>query len=167
MNIIQCVYSIIAVAGLCLFLSISGCGPKVENGGYIREDDFKGKVLLGKSTKEDVRNNLGSPSAQSTFGDETWYYVTARKETVAFFKPEVVKQDVTEIAFDSKGIVSKINNYTKDDGEDIAIAKRTTPTEGHTMGFMEQVLGNLGRFNHPTDSSGVAPGRQPDTSGAR
>ena len=149
---------------LCALLLLGACGPKVDNGGYVREEDFKDKVQVGKSSREDVRNNLGSPSAQSSFGEDTWYYVTTRTEAYAFLKPEVVQQDVTEITFDKAGVVSKISNYTKNDGEDFTIAKRTTPTEGHTMGFFEQVLGNIGRFNHPDNGSGsVAPGRRPGT----
>lgn len=160
MIIIQSIKPLCIAAVLTLAMGLSACGPKVENEGYVREDDFKDKVTVGKSSREDVRNNLGSPSSQSSFGDESWYYITARKEGHAFFKPEIVQQDVTEIVFDKSGVVSQIHNYTQKDGEDIAIAKRETPTEGHTMGFFEQVLGNIGRFNRPSNS-GSAPGRQP------
>jgi outer membrane protein assembly factor BamE (lipoprotein component of BamABCDE complex) len=162
MYIIQSIKSLSVTAGLCLLLAVSGCA-KVDNGGYIREENFKDKVVVGKSSKEDVRTNLGDPSTQSSFGDETWFYITARKEAYAFLKPKIVQQDVTEIAFDSTGHVSKVSNYALADGEQIDIAKRTTPTEGHTMGFMEQILGNLGRFNHATDGNSPTPGRQPGT----
>jgi len=162
MNTSQLVKSFARSGGVCLILLASACGPKVDNGGYVREEGFKDKVVVGTSSKEDVRTNLGSPSAQSSFGDETWYYVTDRKEAYAFFKPEVVQQDVMEINFDSTGHVSKISNYTKSDSEDFSIATRATPTEGHTMGFMEQILGNIGRFNHPSNDS-AAPGRQPSS----
>ena len=111
-----------------------------------------------------MRTQLGSPSAQSTFGDETWYYITDRKETFAFLKPEVVQQDVTKISFDSAGHVAKIANYSLKDGEEIDMAKRETPTEGHTMGFFEQILGNIGRFNSPGgNTNSAAPGRRPGT----
>ena len=162
MNKLQLVKTVVACSGLCTLLFASGCGPKVDNGGYIREEGFKDKIVVGKSSKEDIRNNLGDPSTQSSFGDETWYYITSTKEAYAFLKPEVVQQDVTEITFNSAGVVSKVNNYAKGDGEELSIAKRTTPTEGHTMGFFEQVLGNIGRFNHPSDGS-VAPGRKGGT----
>ena len=156
----QIVRSLLAV---CL-LALSSCGPKVDNGGYVREGAIKDLITVGQSTHEDVKTKLGSPSSQSSFGDDIWYYISARKEAYLFLKPEVVQQDVVSITFDTKGVVSKIGNYNIDDSQDIELVKRTTPTEGHTLGFFEQVLGNVGRFNGPgKDSGSAAPGRQPGT----
>ncbi len=119
-------------------------------------------ALIGKSSREDVQTRLGSPSAQSSFGEETWYYVTARKEAYAFLRPEVVQQDVVGVVFDGNGLVSRIDGYNINDSRDFKLVKRETPTEGHTLGFFEQVLGNVGRFNAPSQGgSTVAPGRRP------
>ncbi len=137
---------------------LAACSAKVDNRGYVSTGDIKTMVSVGQS-RDEVLANLGSPSSQSAFGSETWYYISARKEATAFFKPEVVKQDVTKIEFDSAGIVSKVEMFNEANSEDISIAKRTTPTEGHRLGFMEQLLGNLGRFNKPAGSAGsVGPG---------
>ena len=150
-----------------LFLSITlavflfGCGPKIDSSGYIRDLPVKDLVTINKSSREDVRTALGSPSAQSSFGDETWYYITDRKEAYAFMKPEVVEQQVARITFNQAGTVSKIEDYNLQDSQDVSIAKRTTPTEGHTLGFFEQVLGNIGRFNAPNNKT-AAPGRKPN-----
>ncbi len=141
-------------------LVLVSCSPKVDNGGYVHEDPIKNLVTVGTTTREDVRTKLGSPSSQSSFGDETWYYITDRKEAYAFLKPEIVEQEVTSIAFDTKGVVSKVDNYTIDNGQDFDLVKRTTPTEGHTLGFFEQILGNIGRFNRPGGNDSVAPGRK-------
>ena len=103
-----------------------------------------------------MKEKLGSPSSVSSFGDEAWYYITARKETVAFFKPKVVQEDVVRISFNAGGVVSNIQTYDKSNGEDITLVKRETPTEGHTMGFFEQILGNLGRFNKPASGPGTS-----------
>lgn len=144
-------------------LALSSCSPKVDNGGYVHEAPIKTLVTVGKSTREDVRTQLGSPSAQSSFGEETWYYITDRKEAVAFFKPEIVEQNVTSITYDTAGIVSKVDDYTLNNSQDVNIVKRTTPTEGHTLGFFEQILGNIGRFNRPGNDNSAAPGRKPGT----
>lgn len=147
-------------------LLVTACGSdsltKVNNGGYVREGDIKDKITIGTSTKDEVLNKLGSPSSQSTFGNETWYYITSRQESVGFLKPEVVSDQVTRVQFDSGGVVSSIESFNQDDGRDFSLAKRTTPTEGHTLGFFEQVLGNIGRFNGPSDKSPInTPGRKP------
>jgi len=164
MLISQYIKRTVAIASLGAALLTSACGPKISNGGYVRDDDIKDKIVVGKSTKEDVHTNLGSPSAQSSFGNESWYYITSRQETVAFLKPQIVKEDVIQIEFDNAGVVKAVNNYDKSNATEFAVATRTTPTEGHTMGFWEQVLGNIGRFNHPSNDS-AAPGRQPSPGG--
>jgi len=127
----------IHIVNLILLLALAACSPKVANGGYVHDGDIKDQLVVGQATKDQVKEKLGSPSAQSSFGTETWYYITNRQETVAFFKPEIVKQDVVRIEFDSAGLVSKVDTYNKNDGESFAMVKQTTPTEGHTLGFFE------------------------------
>jgi outer membrane protein assembly factor BamE (lipoprotein component of BamABCDE complex) len=143
---------------LATLVLLAACSPKVDTGGYVKTGDIKDQIAVGKSSKDDVLAKLGSPSSQSSFGDETWYYITDRKETTAFLKPKIVEQEVARVTFDKAGIVSKVEGFTKDDAKKIAIAKRTTPTEGHTLGFVEQVLGNVGRFNKPAEPGSTVPG---------
>lgn len=141
MNRIQVVIVLLAL--------VSACSPKVDTGGYMKETDIKGQITEGKTTKQEVQEKFGSPSAQSSFGNETWYYITDRKETMAFFAPEVVEQDVTRVEFDAAGTVISVQAFNKNDSKEFSLAKRTTPTEGHQLGFVEQLLGNVGRFNKP------------------
>lgn len=160
MNIIQPLNRrlLLAVMGVML---VGACDPKVDNRGYVSQKEIKEQVIEGKTTKDEVMAKFGSPSSQSSFGDETWYYISARKETWAFLKPEVVEQQVCRISFDAAGIVMSVQMFDKGDSKDFALAKRTTPTEGHTLGFFEQVLGNMGRFNRPgTGNDTAAPGRK-------
>ena len=138
---------------IALALCVIACSPKVDNSGYMKEADIKSQIAPGQ-TKDQVREKLGSPSSVSTFGSETWYYITSRKETTAFFKPEIVEQDVIGIEFDAAGMVTGVASYDKSNSQNVAFVKRTTPTEGHQMGFMEQILGNIGRFNKPGGSTG-------------
>lgn len=104
------------------------------------------KIQKG-SSRDDVLALLGTPSSHSTFGPETWYYVSQRKETMAFLKPKTVEQEVLALYFDEAGQVQEIDHYGLQDGVKVAIAKDITPTEGHSMGVMEQLLGNFGKFN--------------------
>lgn len=144
-----------------VILAVAACSPKVDVRGYVADGDIKDKIAIGRTTKDEVLAALGSPSAQSTFGDEAWYYIAARQETVAFLKPETAEQNVTRIAFDGSGVVSDIQTYDKTAGREFAVVKRTTPTEGHSMNMVEQMLGNIGRFNKPGGDTGIATGRKP------
>lgn len=151
------------IIGMLLFAA--ACSPMVDNRGYVKQYDIKDKLVIGQTSKQEVMDQLGSPSSQSYFGPDTWYYIHNRKETRGFMKPASVDQDITSIEFDEKGLVAKINGYDQSQAQSIANVGRETPTEGHSMNFIEQALGNVGRFNKPGDSSNtVAAGRRPRSS---
>lgn len=99
-------------------------------------------------------NALGSPSTRSSFGQEEWYYISIRKETVAFLESDIEKQDVVRFTFDDGGVVTAIDKFDKKDGRQVAIEDDRTPTAGHKLGFIEQVFGNIGRFNKGADDTG-------------
>lgn len=155
MKQIQLVNVIFIIAALLA----TACSPKVENRGYVKQGNWKDAVIVGQTSKQEVFDKFGSPSAQSSFGAETWYYVSSRKEAIAFLKPEVVEQEAVDITFDAAGVVSSLNIYNQDNAKEIDLVKRTTPTEGHSLSFIDQTLGNLGRFNKPggENSSGHRP----------
>lgn len=141
-----------------VLLILTACSPKVHELGYAEDAnlDWKTAVIVGQTSKQEVLAKFGSPSTKSDFGAETWYYISARKEGVGFLKPKVVKDEVTDIQFDANGVVSAVNFYDKGDAQQVALVTRTTPTEGHSLTFIDQTLGNLGRFNKPTDDSGIS-----------
>ena len=141
---------------------LTACSPKVENRGYIKQVDYKSEIKVGQDSREAVLEKLGSPSAKSSFGEETWYYVTSRKESVGFMKAEVVEQEVADIRFDNSGVVSAVNIYDKGNAKEFELVSRTTPTEGHSLSIIDQTLGNLGRFNKPGGGSrdALAGGRR-------
>jgi outer membrane protein assembly factor BamE (lipoprotein component of BamABCDE complex) len=151
---------------IVIFLALAACSPKVDERGYVKQGDAAGRLVVGQTSKQEVFDALGSPSSQSSFGPETWYYIHNRKETIGFLAPESADQDVMRIEFDASGIVAKMENYGQDKAQEVQNVKRVTPTEGHSVSFIEQTLGNVGRFNRPGDNSGtVAPGRKPSSGG--
>jgi len=145
-------------------LLLSGCVAQHEDSGYMRKNAEFDRVLVGTSTNKDVLELLGSPSSYSSFGDETWYYISVRKESVAFLKPEVIDQGATAIIFDKQGVVRAINKFTAKDKQDIAISTQKTPTEGNHITIWQQLLGNLGRFN---TGGGGMPGQHSNGSTPR
>ncbi len=149
---IRCLLQILLLASIATpLLILSACEPKVQERGFVLDEESVGqKVKIGAS-KSDVIRALGSPSTVSHFGGENWYYISSRKEAVAFLKPEVTKQDVVKIEFDSSGRVREIHYFDESDSENFNYAEGKTPTEGHSLGFFEQILGNLGRFNSQKD----------------
>jgi outer membrane protein assembly factor BamE (lipoprotein component of BamABCDE complex) len=128
-------------------IATCGCVKSTKLVGYTNESADFDNFSIGRSTKSDVNSELGSPSAISTYGDETWYYVSTEQESIAFLKPKVKSQKIVEIAFNSEGTVKSVNKYTEKDAHKVKISSDETPTEGQDAGVIGQLLGNVGRFN--------------------
>jgi len=136
-------------ASISLCVVLASCSPIVDTRGNTREAEDLKQIIVGQSRTDDVAALLGSPTSKSNFGDETWYYITVRKERSGMFSPEVTAQDVTAIRFDKTSTVADILEYKKEAGKPVELVSKTTTTEGHSVTFLEQMLGNFGKFNAP------------------
>ena len=134
---------LLMISSVCLVLA--SCSPIVDTRGYSQEAVDMRQLIIGQSKQEDVQALLGSPTARSTYGDTTWYYITTKKETVGVFAPEVTEQHVTAIRFNPDETVADIAEVKKEEGKPVQIVRKTTTTEGQSLTFMEQMLGNFGR----------------------
>ncbi len=136
---------------LALGIASSGCVKTEEDRGYVTEQAKFDEIKEGVSSKGDVLQKLGSPSTTSSFseeiGDEKWYYVSMKLEKKAFFTPDVVEREIYVVSFDDSGIVRDVSRYDNSSARNIKIADDTTPTEGNEVTIMQQLLGNLGKFN--------------------
>lgn len=136
-------------------LFVAACATPVSRG-HIHEPEAVQAIKPGKTSRDEVQQLLGSPSSESSFGLMTWYYISSVKEVRSISAPKVVEQNVTEVAFDKAGVVSTVKNYTLADGKKVDTVSRITPTEGQQLGFFEQIMGNLGRFNKEGQSGASA-----------
>ena len=128
---------------------LASCSPLVDTRGHNTASDDFSQIIEGQSGKEDVQAILGTPSSRSNFGDETWYYISNTKERIGIFASEVTEQQVTAVQFNAEGRVAGIERYKKEDGKPVVLVNKETTTEGQKLTFIEQMLGNLGRFNAP------------------
>ncbi|HTV45267.1 MAG TPA: outer membrane protein assembly factor BamE [Stellaceae bacterium] len=143
---------------------LAGCSATIEQRGNLPTVEEIAQIHPGKTTKQQVTQILGSPSSVSVFDDKDWYYISRRTSQVAFFDPSVLDQEVYIIDFNDDGVVRAVDHKTLRDAENIVPVARTTPAPGRKLTFLEQVIGNLGRFNGTggeageTGSSGRPPG---------
>lgn len=138
----------LTVISLLFLLALSACVTHEQHRGYMTEASRFDKVKTG-DTKEEVIAVLGSPSTTATFGEDTWYYISMKTASSAFSTPKVVDQNIVAISFNERGIVEEIKHTSAEDRRNIAISDEETTTEGNSITVMEQLLGNLGRFNAP------------------
>lgn len=137
-------------------LLAAACAPRQDYRGIVIEQDKLDLIKVGETSEGQVNALLGSPSTISTFPDwgTVYYYISSETETVAFLAPELIDQQVLAIAFDKESRVKEIKRYGLKDGKQIAFVDRETPTRGKEMTVLEQLFGNLGRFNNSVGSGG-------------
>ncbi len=142
------------VSGL-LAMSATGCSNDVENRGYISKFSDFSKVKPGVSTKQDVVRDLGSPTTTSMFGTETWYYIGKEETKETFFEPELKSYTAYEITFNGN-VVKNITLKDQTAMNDVEVSEDFTRTSGNEVTFMQQLLGNLGKFS-PTGRQNRGP----------
>lgn len=132
---------------MVLLGTATACEPVVDLRGNLPSPERLAEIKPGRFTKNDVTALLGTPASTSVFGDDRWYYISSKIETVAFFKPEELERQVVVIDFDRSGTVTDIRKLTLQDGKDVTMVARETPTAGRDLSVLEQLLGNVGKFN--------------------
>ncbi|EKE10167.1 MAG: SmpA/OmlA protein [uncultured bacterium] len=133
---------------LALFLPciLVGCAT-IDNRGHVVEPVQLEKIKVGVTKKEQVAELLGTPSSVSTFGNNTWFYMSEVTQRRAFFNPVILKSNITRIDFNDQGRVVALDSLSEKDRQVVSHIQRSTPTAGHTFSVVEQIFGNVGRFN--------------------
>jgi outer membrane protein assembly factor BamE (lipoprotein component of BamABCDE complex) len=131
---------------------LTGCSDNIIAHGNLPKGESMSMVEAGTHTRADVQALLGTPSATSMFGGETWYYISNQTQQMAFLKPEEVSRTVLTVQFDQTGTVSDVRTLTQDDGQSVDIVSRETPTRGTETNMFQELFGNIGRFAPNTDN---------------
>ncbi len=58
--------------------------------------------------------------------------------------------------FDDRNILAGVKTVTWDDSNDVNMAERTTPSPGTEASFMQQLPGNIGKFNASGATGGTS-----------
>lgn len=134
------------LTAIVMCAGLVGCGGRINTHGDKLDSDRLAEVVAGQHTRDDVAAILGSPSTTSAFDGESWYYISNRTETLAFLAPEVTEQQVVVVKFNDVGIVTNIDTLGLDQGRDVEIVDRETPTVGNDISILDEFIGNIGRF---------------------
>lgn len=145
------ILKVVGVLGLCC-AALAGCTPTVATRGNIVEDFRMAEIIPGVSTRTTVLQSMGSPTTQAPFDENVWYYIGQKTEKRGIFDPKVVDKKVVVVAFTPEGIVETIDTVDADQ-IDVAVVRRKTPTSGNDITVMQQLLGNVGRFNKQKGSA--------------
>ncbi len=148
------------IAVLSAAAMASACAPVVGQNGFQAIDARPTDIVAGTDTRQTVLTRLGTPSTTSTFERDTvWYYISQVTEKYTYNRPQVTQRSVTQITFNDAGLVSEVQTLGLEDGQQVAMNGRETPTRGRQLTILEQLLGNVARGQLPrTDQD--QPGQQ-------
>ncbi len=131
-------------------LLVAACTPTQAVRGNIVEDYRLAEVTPGVSTRQNVLQSLGSPTTQAPFDDNVWYYIGQKTEKTGIFDPKVTEEKIVVVAFDEMGVVQTAQ-VVDADRINIPRVRDKTPTGGNEITPLQQMLGNLGKFNKPVE----------------
>lgn len=142
----------------CLALiTLAACTPTQATRGNIVEDYRMAEIVPGVSTRTSVLQSLGSPTTEAPFDENVWYYIGQKTEKTGIFDPKVVDKKVVVVAFNADGVVDTIEEV-KADQIDVPHVRRKTPTSGNEITVLQQLLGNVGRFNKQDNNAANTAG---------
>ncbi len=152
MTVVRC----LAALGVSA-LTLSACATSEHVDGQLPNLEKLAALDIGVHTRDDVTKLIGTPSTTSLFDDDNWYYIKRVTQQVAFLEPVVMDQKIVAIVFNEEGKLADIVLYHEEDGHDIVMVERITPTHGRKLSIWEQLLSNFGRV--PEGSPMPGPGR--------
>lgn len=151
-----CRRSIFGVVVLASFLSACAVfkSAPIHGGSLIEPDDYN-QLIPGSSTRSDAIDLLGSPSSKGAFNDNTWIYLSNVSHSTPMNFPRVTKQQVVVLKFSPTGTLKSIRTLSIKDSMHVAMVSKITPTPGSKINVLEQILGNVGRYNPMQNLSGL------------
>ena len=134
---------VLLVAGVVF---LSSCAPVYQNHGYVPTDEELALIEVGRDTRDTVGATLGRPSSQGLLNDVGWFYVQSRWKHFGAMPPKEIDRQVVSITFTEEGVVENIERFGLENGQAVAISRRVTDSNIKGIGFLKQLLGNIGRL---------------------
>ena len=129
-------------------LVVSNCSFKkvVKHHGVPFLDKKQKKLIIDKSTSNDIRKILGTPSTRSKFDNDIWIYIE-RKQTQSRLrnlgKMKIFKNDVLVLEIDSYGILKKKEFYNMEDMKKIKVVEDTTEATFARNSFIYDFMSSM------------------------
>ena len=128
-----------------LFFQLNSCGLKVvENHGQIYEKNTNFKEFqVGKTTKNEIVQLLGSPSTTSNFDDEqSWIYISSEFKKFVFLDGSNTDQKILILSFNQNTLKNK-ELLSKNDINNIKYEETLTDSRGKKINWIKEFFTNL------------------------
>ena len=131
---------------LILFFYFTGCSKLVEQNGVPVNNEIFQNLIIGSSTKNQVKKNLGEPLMIDNHNEETWIYFSQKIEKIAFFAPRLNERTVLLLKFKNNKLINK-ESFTQKDSKIIDISTKKVISGGRKLTVLQQIFGNIGNFS--------------------
>jgi len=125
---------------------LSACSAIYRDHGYVPDDTSLEQVQVGVSSRQEVADAVGRPSASGLLNDEGWYYVQSKFKHLGPFRPEETDRQVVAISFDKRGIVENVERFGLQDGQVVPLSRRVTESNIKGVSFLRQLFSSFGRL---------------------
>ena len=131
---------------LLIFISNCSLNKVVKHHGVHFLDKKQQKLILNSTNKNDILDNLGPPSTESTFDNDVWIYIE-RKETKSTIttlgRRKLMVNNVLILEINDKGVLVNKEFLNKDDMNTIKFSKRKTNVISSKDSFIYEFLSSL------------------------
>ena len=128
-----------------LFFQLNSCGLKVvENHGQIYGKNLDlNELQIGKTTKNEIVELLGSPSTTSNFDDEqSWIYISSQFKKFVFLDGSNTDQKILILSFNQNTLKNK-ELLSKNDINNIEYEETLTDSRGKKVNWIKDFFSNL------------------------
>ena len=128
-----------------LFFQLNSCGLKVvENHGQVYGKNFDlNELQIGKTTKNEIVELLGSPSTTSNFdNDQSWIYISSEFKKFVFLDGSNTDQKILILSFNQNTLKNK-EILSKNDINSIRYEETITDSRGKKVNWIRQFFTNL------------------------
>ena len=129
-------------------LVVTNCSFKkvVKHHGVPFLEKKQKQLIINKTTSNDVRKILGTPSTRSKFDNDVWIYIE-RKQTQSRLRNlgrmKIFKNDVLVLEIDDYGILKKKEFYNIEDMKKIKVVEDTTEATFARNSFIYDFLSSM------------------------
>ena len=128
-----------------LFFQLNSCGLKVvENHGQIYGKNLDlDELQIGKTTKNEIVELLGSPSTTSNFDNEqSWIYISSEFKKFVFLDGSNTDQKILILSFNENTLKNK-EILSKNDINSIQYEENVTDSRGKKISWIRNFFTNL------------------------
>ena len=131
-----------------MVLVVTNCSFKkvVDHHGVPFLEKKQKQLMINKTTTNDVRKILGTPSTRSKFDNDVWIYIE-RKQTQSRLRNlgqmKIFKNNVLVLEIDNSGILRKKEFYNMNDMKKIRIVEDTTEANFSRNSFIYEFMSSM------------------------